>query len=239
MAARGLIAFMLTFTGVVLVGCATESITFKGGHTTGSAVSYDKVISGAFGFNFGIINTNALKDKGFEEGTLPRYYSDVGTWKKRKHEFFNFGIELVVSPYSNLLKSIEGLRFYGSRKYVNHFATCMDDYRAIITQLKNKYPTLVSGPSILSQFKLGEYASSSYFEGVAQRQYSKEHLGRWVSVRCSIQTWRDAKVIGSLLDVSYHEERKITGLIDEEQKRVFKSKSRQRLEKKGLSTDQL
>ncbi len=52
-------------------------------------------------------------------------------------------------------------------------------------------------------------------------------------------TWRDAKVIGSLLDVSYYEEDEITDLIVEEQKRVFKSKSKQRLEKKGLSTDQL
>lgn len=76
------------------------------------------------------------------------------------------------------------------------------------------------------------------YEGVTQLKHSKEYLGRGVEVICSIQE-SGAKVIGSMLTVRYDEERKIADLITEEQKRVFKSKSRQRLKDKGLNADQL
>ena len=181
-----------------LLGCEVAAPPTQAISVSGQAIknegSYNKVLKGALGFSFGVIDTPVLKEKGFNETINPRYYSDVGKWVSNSYndKFFNLNVEIVVSPISNLVKSIEGNRFYGKKKYINHFRSCMDDYRAIITQLKSKYPTLVSA-SDLNIFRQNEYSSSWFHEGVTRYQYTnaKKYLGRSVVVLCSIQTWNE------------------------------------------------
>ena len=64
-------------------------------------------------------------------------------------------------------------------------------------------------------------------------------MGRSIVVDCSIQIWNDGKIIGSLLTVTYLEDRKISAEISDEQKYLFKAESKKSLKRKGLGADKL
>jgi len=202
---------------------------------------YKKVIKGGLGFDFGVMDTTQLKAKGFREDTYHRYAGDVVTWRNtrdNKDEFFNLSVTLVVSPLSSTVMAIEGHRAYEKRKYHDHFRACMDDYRAIRTQLKIKYPTLVPYKSkIYNLISREGHQTSAYYEG--KSKYSKypdypDYLGRSIEMKCIKLSPPET---ASVLAVSYREssEKKLS----DEQKKVFKESSKKSLEKKGLGKDRL
>ncbi len=202
---------------------------------------YQSVIDGGLGVRFDD-PISKLEEMGFEENIRPRKQYEVGDWKipfSQASGFFNFGMEASTSPSTGRIYSIQGYRAYSGEKYPNHFNACREDFTLLLTKIEAKYRSLHKWyePGLNIS---GKHANVSFHEGKGSYAYSSSPrlFGRSIYLACSIQTRNDV-VFASLLTVQYSEDSEKTKALRAEQKRVFEDLSGDRLEEKGINSDDL
>jgi len=108
--------------------------------TAKAQLEYKTVIIGGLGINFSD-SVKAVEKKGFFEMPNPRNAASVGEWLKflDNDDFFE-QISVMIAPISKYIYRIEGLKFYAGE---TAFSNCQADQRAIQSQIKAKYPSLL------------------------------------------------------------------------------------------------